>query len=271
MTCDVNKAFQNLIVAEIGMDSVQELSNDVLSTPLNMKSEDPDLVSTAIREVHLLNDQQQQQIVATQINSTATTEEMVVNNEELEEEYDNNGCHQEEVVGEVHQLEGYGLPLADNSNVVVETADVHAEEDSCSDRLTDSNSSNKMIDDDDNTGPLDDEESNNNQDNMMMESEERADVIPMNFPIKGRILARLRLHGKGYEYFMTKLKLLIGRNSSKGAVDIDIGHSSFISRNHLTIVYEDGEFYLSCGGKNGVFVDDVFQKIGAPRMQLPKS
>ena len=137
-----------------------------------------------------------------------------------------------------------------------------------SDRLTDSNSSEKM------SPPY---ETSDVPDTVSsIETNESSfgaikDSIPINFPIKGRILARLRLHGKGYEYFMTKMKLVIGRNSSKGAVDIDIGHSSFISRNHLTIVYDCGDFYLSCGGKNGVFVDDVFQKIGAPRLLLPKS
>ena len=123
------------------------------------------------------------------------------------------------------------------------------------DRLTDSNSSDKM-------SPLHEEEAVNEQ-------EDDASAVPINFPIKGRILARLQ--GRGFEYYMTKPKIVIGRDSSKGTVDINMGHSNFISRNHLTIVHSNGEFYLSCGGKNGVFVDNEFQKIGAPQMRIPKS
>lgn len=122
------------------------------------------------------------------------------------------------------------------------------------DRLTDSNSSDKM-------SPLHEEECINEP--------EDASAVPLNFPIKGKILARLQ--GRGFEYYMTKPKIVIGRDSSKGTVDINMGHSNFISRNHLTIVHDGGEFYLSCGGKNGVFVDNEFQKIGAPRMKIPKS
>uniref|UniRef100_A0A9R1SQZ1 Forkhead box K2a n=2 Tax=Cyprinus carpio TaxID=7962 RepID=A0A9R1SQZ1_CYPCA len=55
-----------------------------------------------------------------------------------------------------------------------------------------------------------------------------------------------------------------------------MGHSSFISRRHLEIFSagEDGtgsgDFYLRCLGKNGVFVDGVFQRRGAPPLQLPR-
>lgn len=75
---------------------------------------------------------------------------------------------------------------------------------------------------------------------------------------------------------MKKRSVTIGRNSSQGSVDISMGHSSFISRRHLEIFTagEDGtgsgDFYLRCLGKNGVFVDGVFQRRGAPPLQLPR-
>ncbi|KAM9424984.1 forkhead box protein K2 [Pholidichthys leucotaenia] len=85
-----------------------------------------------------------------------------------------------------------------------------------------------------------------------------------------------RLEGREFEYLMKKKSVTIGRNSSQGSVDVSMGHSSFISRRHLEIFTagEDGtgtgEFYLRCLGKNGVFVDGVFQRRGAPPLQLPR-
>ncbi|XP_073704335.1 forkhead box protein K2 [Garra rufa] len=89
-----------------------------------------------------------------------------------------------------------------------------------------------------------------------------------------------RLEGREFEYVMKKRSVTVGRNSSQGSVDVSMGHSSFISRRHLeifTAAAEDtgsgpggGEFYLRCLGKNGVFVDGVFLRRGAPPLQLPR-
>ncbi|KAM7387527.1 hypothetical protein PAMA_009915 [Pampus argenteus] len=85
-----------------------------------------------------------------------------------------------------------------------------------------------------------------------------------------------RLEGREFEYMMKKRSVTVGRNSSQGSVDVSMGHSSFISRRHLEIFTagEDGtgsgDFYLKCLGKNGVFVDGVFLRRGAPPLQLPR-
>ncbi|KAL8211574.1 UNVERIFIED_CONTAM: Forkhead box protein K2 [Gekko kuhli] len=111
-----------------------------------------------------------------------------------------------------------------------------------------------------------------------------------------------RLEGREFEYLMKKRSVTIGRNSSQGSVDVSMGHSSFISRRHLEIFTAPpapnspaaaaatgdgtaahsqpgaasssssggGDFYLRCLGKNGVFVDGVFQRRGAPPLQLPR-
>ncbi|XP_063328518.1 forkhead box protein K2 [Pelmatolapia mariae] len=81
-----------------------------------------------------------------------------------------------------------------------------------------------------------------------------------------------RLEGREFEYMMKKRSVTIGRNSSQGSVDVSMGHSSFISRRHLEIFTDDGtgDFYLKCLGKNGVFVDGVFLRRGAPPLQLPR-
>ncbi|KAM4598303.1 forkhead box protein K2 [Polymixia lowei] len=88
-----------------------------------------------------------------------------------------------------------------------------------------------------------------------------------------------RLEGREFEYMMKKRTVTIGRNSSQGSVDVSMGHSSFISRRHLEIFAASddggagpgsGDFYLRCLGKNGVFVDGVFLRRGAPPLQLPR-
>ena len=79
-----------------------------------------------------------------------------------------------------------------------------------------------------------------------------------------------RLEGRDFEYMMRQNRITIGRNSSKGDVDVNMGHSSFISRVHLEIYYDIGRFFLMCKGKNGVFVDGVFTRKGIAPMELPK-
>ncbi|XP_060799045.1 forkhead box protein K1 [Neoarius graeffei] len=81
--------------------------------------------------------------------------------------------------------------------------------------------------------------------------------------------ALARLHGRDFEFVMRQRAVTVGRNSSHGSVDVNMGHSSFISRRHLQITFEEPDFYLRCLGKNGVFVDGVFQRRGAPPIRLP--
>lgn len=80
-----------------------------------------------------------------------------------------------------------------------------------------------------------------------------------------------RLDGREFEFTMRKPRITIGRNSSKGDVDLNMGHSSFISRVHLEIFAEHPNFFMKCNGKNGVFIDGIFQRKGAPPLQLPRS
>ncbi|PSN48407.1 hypothetical protein C0J52_12087 [Blattella germanica] len=86
---------------------------------------------------------------------------------------------------------------------------------------------------------------------------------------KGTAIARLE--GREFEYMVRQKRIVIGRNSSRGDVDVNMGHSSFISRKHIEIFFDHPHFYMLCNGKNGVFVDGVFQRKGAPSLQLPKS
>ncbi|XP_055926855.1 forkhead box protein K1-like isoform X1 [Argiope bruennichi] len=80
-----------------------------------------------------------------------------------------------------------------------------------------------------------------------------------------------RLEGREFEYMIRQYRITIGRNSRVGEVDVNMGHSSFISRRHLEITFESPHFFMICNGKNGVFVDGVFQRKGAPPFQLSKT
>ena len=77
-----------------------------------------------------------------------------------------------------------------------------------------------------------------------------------------------KITGQDIDYWISKRKVLIGRNSSQGSVDINIGISSYVSRKHLVLNYERGRFFLSCVGKNGVFVDGQFNRLGGNPVPL---
>nr|XP_008119932.2 PREDICTED: forkhead box protein K1 [Anolis carolinensis] len=78
-----------------------------------------------------------------------------------------------------------------------------------------------------------------------------------------------RLLGRDFEFLVRRAAVTIGRNSSQGAVDVPMGRSSFISRRHLELAFRAPHFYLSCLGKNGVFVDGAFQRRSPPALRLP--
>ncbi len=84
-------------------------------------------------------------------------------------------------------------------------------------------------------------------------------------------IAFARLEGRDFEVLMTKRRIVIGRNSKFGSVDVNMGATRFISRKHLEISMDGGKFFLLCRGKNGVFVNDTFQKREASKLQLPYS
>ncbi|XP_076865311.1 forkhead box protein K1 [Brachyhypopomus gauderio] len=92
----------------------------------------------------------------------------------------------------------------------------------------------------------------------------------ISMPLSSPPQALARMEGRDFEFVMRQRTVTVGRNSSHGSVDVNMGHSSFISRRHLQITFEEPDFYLRCLGKNGVFVDGVFQRRGAPPIQLPR-
>ncbi|XP_041640736.1 forkhead box protein K1 [Cheilinus undulatus] len=104
----------------------------------------------------------------------------------------------------------------------------------------------------------------------MVETRTDAGILPVRLACPPP-QALARLEGRDFEFVMRQRTVTIGRNSSHGSVDINMGHSSFISRRHLQITYDEASgFSLRCLGKNGVFVDGVFQRRGAPPLALPR-
>ena len=77
-----------------------------------------------------------------------------------------------------------------------------------------------------------------------------------------------KLEGREFEYLVRQSRISIGRNSSLGDVDVNMGHSSFISRKHLELWYSPPDFNLTCNGKNGIFVDGVFHRRGSEGIKL---
>lgn len=79
-----------------------------------------------------------------------------------------------------------------------------------------------------------------------------------------------RLSYKDTVHYVSNQSVDIGRNSSTSQVHFSVGKNSFVSRKHLRIMPNDGEFELICLGKNGVFVDDVFQRKTDEPLKLAK-
>ncbi|XP_055380848.1 uncharacterized protein LOC129611647 isoform X2 [Condylostylus longicornis] len=72
--------------------------------------------------------------------------------------------------------------------------------------------------------------------------------------------------------YITESCIDIGRNSSTSSVHFHVAKNSFVSRKHFQVLYDADtcDFYLNCLSKNGVFVDDVFQRRSAEPLKLPK-
>lgn len=76
-----------------------------------------------------------------------------------------------------------------------------------------------------------------------------------------------KLQGEDFEYYMQTYSIVLGRNSKKSAVDVDLaglGGGMNISRQHARILYdfERRRFVLEVLGKNGCYVEGVLHMPG---------
>lgn len=82
-----------------------------------------------------------------------------------------------------------------------------------------------------------------------------------------------KLQGEDFEYYMQTYSIILGRNSKKSTVDVDLaslGGGMNISRHHARIFYDfqRRRFALEVLGKNGCLVEGVLHLPGHPPVKL---
>eukprot|EP01018_Ginkgo_biloba_P035593 Gb_24502 [translate_table: standard] len=82
-----------------------------------------------------------------------------------------------------------------------------------------------------------------------------------------------KLQGENFEYYMQTYSIILGRNSKKSSVDVDLaslGGGMNISRQHARIYYDFDRrrFALEVLGKNGCLVEGVLYLPGSPPIKL---
>ena len=82
-----------------------------------------------------------------------------------------------------------------------------------------------------------------------------------------------KLQGEDFEYYMQTYSIILGRNSKKSTVDVDLsslGGGMNISRHHARIFYDFAHrrFALEVLGKNGCFIEGVLHLPGNPPVKL---
>jgi hypothetical protein len=85
---------------------------------------------------------------------------------------------------------------------------------------------------------------------------------PRNSPVQ----AYAKLEFGAYSFYVQSLSVTLGRKATDSdRVDVHLGNTRAISRQHARVQYSfaRNSFEIFVGGRNGLFVDDVFYDQGA--------
>jgi len=80
------------------------------------------------------------------------------------------------------------------------------------------------------------------------------------------VQAYAKLEFGAYSFYVQSLSVTLGRKASEGDhVDVHLGNTKAISRQHARVQYSFARncFEIYVGGRNGLFVDDVFYDQGS--------
>lgn len=81
------------------------------------------------------------------------------------------------------------------------------------------------------------------------------------------VQAYAKLEFGAYSFYVQSLSVTLGRkaNNEKDHVDVHLGNTRGISRQHARVQYSFARncFEIYVGGRNGLFVDDVFYDQGS--------
>lgn len=92
----------------------------------------------------------------------------------------------------------------------------------------------------------------------------------INTPENRNVVGKLSYHDD-ILYLIESESATIGRNSSTSIVNFHVGRSSFISRTHFQVLHDPNnqEFYVVVVSKNGIFVDESFNRRNTTPERLP--
>ena len=91
---------------------------------------------------------------------------------------------------------------------------------------------------------------------------ELSTVSPRNSPVQ----AYAKLEFGAYSFYVQSLSVTLGRKAAENDhVDVHLGNTKAISRQHARVEYSFARnaFEIYVGGRNGLFVDDVFYEQGS--------
>ena len=96
----------------------------------------------------------------------------------------------------------------------------------------------------------------------LLELSSTTPTSPRNSPVQ----AYAKLEFGAYSFYVQSLSVTLGRKAAENDhVDVHLGNTKAISRHHARVQYSFARnaFEIYVGGRNGLFVDDIFYEQGS--------